>query len=165
MITQKQLKELFEYNPETGIFIRKKRTAMRQKVGEVVGVRCKKGYLRCGIYNKEYYLHRLAWLYVYGVIPENIDHINHNKTDNRISNLREVTNTENLRNMTKSKANTSGITGVSFLKTKKKWAAQICVDNQRMRRYFDTKKEAIKQRKEWNEIYGYHKNHGAEKND
>lgn len=165
IITQNELKELFDYNSETGIFIRKKRTAMRQKIGEIVGVNCRKGYLKCGIYNKEYYLHRLAWLYVYGYYPDKIDHINHNKKDNRILNLREVDNTENLRNMTRSKANTSGITGVSYSKREKKWVSQICYENKRIAKRFKTKEEAIKQREEWNRIYKFHKNHGGEKNE
>tara|TARA_R110000868_G_scaffold116769_2_gene310582 strand:- start:1348 stop:1728 length:381 start_codon:yes stop_codon:yes gene_type:complete len=114
MITQKRLKYLMKYDSDTGVFTRLISTAMRHKNGEFVGVKTTKGYLKCGIDNKEYTLHRLAFLYIYGFIPVRIDHINQDKTDNRIKNLREVTNSENLRNMSKSKKNKSGFTGVSF---------------------------------------------------
>jgi hypothetical protein len=164
MLTQKRLKELMHYNPDTGIFTRLKRTAMRQKVGEIVGVKCKKGYLKCGIDNKEYTLHRLAFLYMTDKFPKgHVDHIDQDKTNNSWNNLREVTGSENLKNMSKSKANKSGFTGVFWDKSKNRWVAHICVDRKHITKRFKNKEDAIKQRQEWNVIYKFHKNHGKDK--
>lgn len=163
MVTQDRLKELMDYDPLTGIFTRKKRTAMRQKIGEAVGVEMKKGYLKCGIDNKEYFMHRLAWLFMTGDIPNMVDHINQDKKDNRFSNLRSVTNSQNLRNMSRSKRNTSGFTGVSYSNNYQQWVAQIHANGKRMLKRFDLKFDAIECRKAWNKEYRFHKNHGMEK--
>ena len=111
MITQKELKDLLHYDPETGVFTWLKSGKGRKANGETRGLT--NGYFTIRINWRQYKAHRLAWLYVYGVWPKGqIDHINHNTTDNRIANLREVTNQENHRNMSLSKNNTSGVTGV-----------------------------------------------------
>lgn len=160
-ITQAELKDIMHYDGETGIFTRIKKTARRQKIGEIVGVNCKNGYLKCGIKNKEYYLHTLAWLYVYGYLPEQLDHINHDRKDNRISNLRAVSDIENSKNHSMSKANTSGMTGVSFYEKENVWLAQICHSYKKMMKRFKTEDEAINQRKEWEKEFGFHENHGV----
>ena len=88
--------------------------------------------------------HRLAWLYIYGIMPsEQIDHINHDKADNRIENLREATNQQNQFNKPKSKYSKSNYKGISFHKKSNKWLAQININ--KVNTYlgiFDTEEEA-----------------------
>ena len=88
--------------------------------------------------------HRLAWFFVYGEWPQKqIDHINGNKSDNRISNLRLATASQNLSNKGITKSNTSGYKGVSFNRTKKKWMASIKVNKKSINLgYFLTPEEA-----------------------
>ena len=96
MITQKRLKELLTYDQETGVFIwNVNRRGGRAKIGYVAGQHDRKGYLRIGIEGNRYQGHHLAWLYVFGFMPEQIDHKNEAKGDNRICNLREATTSEN----------------------------------------------------------------------
>jgi hypothetical protein len=123
MVTQERLKELFDYNPETGIFINKVRRGKCQ-AGTVAG-HCGQGYFRININKKLYLTHRLAWLYVYGELPEYIDHINRIPTDNRIANLRVVSKKQNQENKEKQKNNKSGYKGVSWDSQKKKWFSCI----------------------------------------
>ena len=113
MLTQSYLKEILTYNPETGIFtwnnvhqgVKKNLTA-----GSLAY-----GYIDIMINNKIYKAHRLAWLYVHGEMPKNvIDHINRIKDDNRIENLRDVSNLINNQNRIKSSLNNKcGYLGVS----------------------------------------------------
>ena len=89
-ISQERLMEVLDYSPDTGIFIRKLRTSTRVKVGDVVGCLDANGYLRIGIDGKQFWAHRLAWIYVHGdnIGDAKIEHINKDFTDNRICNLR-----------------------------------------------------------------------------
>ena len=121
MVTQKQLKELFDYNPDTGIFITK-------KTGLVAGCPHTKGYLQINVRGLTYLLHRLAWIYIYGdgsLEDLYIDHINRNKVDNRIANLRLVTRSINQRNQSLSTRNKSGKKGIHFDTGKNKWRSRI----------------------------------------
>jgi hypothetical protein len=92
--------------------------------------------------------HRLAYLWVYGNVPNQIDHINGNKSDNRINNLRSCTDSENRRNSKKRKDNTSGYKGVSYFKKREKWNSRIGIILENGSRryknlgYFNTKEEA-----------------------
>ena len=163
MLTQKRLKELLSYDPETGVFTWRVGRP-KAKAGSIAGGKNWKGYWLICVDGKRYRAHRLAWLYVYGSIPKHqIDHINQDKLDNRIANLREVTNAENHRNMGIPKNNKSGYRGVSFFKTRSKWVARIrdgavyrCLG------YFDCPTTAaIAYHKKKLEL-GYHPNHGQE---
>ena len=128
-LTQERLKELFSYNPETGVFIRRIATCNRVKSGSIAGSFSSQGYKQIRIDYKKYLSHRLAWLYVHGVWPINqIDHINHVKDDNRIANLRLATRSQNQWNQKKCYNNTSGYKGVCWQKQDKKWRAQIWVN-------------------------------------
>jgi len=101
-----------------------------------------------------------------GAIPEGmlIDHIDHNRTNNRQINLRLVTRTESNRNVSKRRTNTSGVTGVSWYKRKKKWCAEISVRGERISLgYFNKKQAAIAVRKAAEKQYEYHPNHGKDK--
>lgn len=148
-LTAERLREVLDYNPATGVFIRKVSTAQRTKVGEVVGWDDGQGYLKASVDCKIYKVHRLAWLYVYGVWPtRKLDHINRVRSDNRAENLREVSDVENGRNQSKRVDNTSGQVGVMYHSRFSKWTAQIGVDNkQKSLGYFFSKEEAVAARK------------------
>lgn len=148
MITQKLLKEIVEYNPETGEFYRKKSAYSRTTKTIPVGTMCVAGYLKTRIIDKEYYLHRLAWLYVYGEFPKNnIDHINHKRSDNRIANLRDVHQSENAKNISLRADSTTRFNGVIFDKKRSKYKASIFVNKKLIHLgYFENIEIAIKVR-------------------
>lgn len=136
-ITHEQLLELLSYDPDTGIFVRKVATARCLKVGDVAGSPHICGYLEIALNGKRYLAHRLAWFYFYGAWPtKNLDHINGDCADNRISNLREASHSENAQNLRKARSNnkSSGLLGVS--KNGKWWHARICLNGER--RYLGT---------------------------
>ncbi len=125
MITQKYLKSVLSYDENTGLFS-KLTKSWKFNIGDTLNNPRPDGYITLGIKNNTYLAHRLAWLYVYGKFPKNnLDHINGNRADNRICNLREVTQSQNSMNRTKQSNNTSGIKGVTWDKQCNKWKAQI----------------------------------------
>lgn len=123
--------ELF-YDPITGIFLSRV-NGHKRKLGQKVGSISKSGYHQIGIKNRSYPAHRLAWVYVYGVWPpHDVDHINRNRADNRIENLRLATRAENLRNAPVNRRSSSGVRGVhATRKGKKPWQANIMVNGKR----------------------------------
>jgi hypothetical protein len=137
LLTAERLRELLDYAPGTGLFYWRVSTGSVRKgtqAGSYSGdVRIRIGGHHCGA-------HRLAWLYVYGRHPKGVvDHINGNRFDNRIANLRECSRAENMRNL--KGRGTSGFKGV--FAHRKKWLARICVN--RKDHYlgvFNTKEEA-----------------------
>ncbi len=164
MITQSRLKEQLHYDEKTGVFKRLISNCGRIKIGDIAGNKSN-GYIRMIVSSVEYSAHRLAWLYVYGESPPNhIDHINHNRADNRIANLRCVSCQDNAKNKKMHCGNTSGTTGVYRNNSAQKWYAQICVDGKNKHLgTFVNKTEAINARKDANIKYGFHKNHGVGK--
>jgi len=161
LLSQKQLKELFYYDPETGHFTRLTKTAKRVKIGELAGGDNGFGYLQIRINGELYLSHRLACLYMTGKWPEFTDHINHIRSDNRWINLREVTCTENHKNMTLRADNLSGVIGVCFCNRDKAWLSYINVEKKRKPLgYFKDKFEAICARMSANNKYNFHENHG-----
>jgi hypothetical protein len=128
--TQERLKELLSYDPETGLFTRLMR-AGTARPGDIAGCMTPKGYLIIKIDGEGYMAHRLAWLYVHGKWPaDQIDHINGVKNDNRIANLREATNSENMQNQrAASKANRAGLIGV--YPNRHRFVAQITINRQK----------------------------------
>lgn len=128
-LTQERLKELVSYDPETGIFTwRVNRRGTKSKAGDTAGGANGHGYLALRIDYKLYLCHRLAWLYVKDIFPaKGLDHIDGNGTNNRITNLREATQRENLENQRRARSDnkSSGLLGVTWDRQKKKWLAQI----------------------------------------
>lgn len=124
-LTQRRLMTKFVYDPETGSLFYKK---SNKKAGYDDG----RGYLLTVIDGERHYNHRLAWLYIYGYLPENcIDHINRDPSDNRICNLREVSMQCNVRNNSLAKTNTSGVKGVHWQRGRQVWEAYITVSGKR----------------------------------
>jgi hypothetical protein len=127
-ITRARVVELLDYDPGTGEF-RWKRSKGRASAGSLAGWRRgSSGYLQIGINRQLYQAHRLAWLVMHGAMPTypmEIDHINRDKSDNRIANLRVVSRAENTHNSGLQRNNTSGYTGVNWHRRHQKYVARI----------------------------------------
>lgn len=129
-LSHAELLRLVSYDPETGILTRKVRTSNRVHVGDAVGTISGNGYRMGRIGGRHAYLHQFAWFYVHGAWPDrDLDHINRDCLDNRISNLRLATESQNLANKKRPSSNTSGFKGVH--PKRKKWCAQIKCEGQR----------------------------------
>lgn len=133
MITQDRLKELVNYDPNTGMFTWRVKTAARIKIGSSLGSRHHSGYLTAFLDKKRYTLHTLAVIYTDGECPVGtVDHINGIRDDNRRSNLRIATHSENTRNAKIRSDNRSGIKGVSYRnKSGGQWVCRIYTDEGR----------------------------------
>ena len=129
-LTAEELRRLLDYDPKTGVFTWKVRPSRNRLVGAVAGTLQVLGYIGIGIYGKVYTAHRLAWVYMTGELPPNdVDHINGNRSDNRFSNLRLATRSENLQNTNKPRCNNKvGLQGVSPEPNSSKYRAQIRVE-------------------------------------
>jgi HNH endonuclease len=126
MITQARLKELLYYDPKLGWFMWRVTRGSRAPSGGVVGTFNYKGYLIVEIEGRNHGLHRLAWLYVKGVLPEQVDHISGDKADNRFANLRPCNTQQNCAGRGLRQDNASGFKGVSLRKFG--WRARIRVN-------------------------------------
>jgi len=129
-LTQEYLHELFEY--KDGHLYYKQITGRRSKIGEKVGFLAKTGYFSTSIKKQSYLIHRLIFLMFYGYLPKQVDHINNNRADNTIENLRESTNTQNQHNTKIRKDNASGFKGVYWHKRMNKWAVSVSVNKKRL---------------------------------
>lgn len=124
MVTQERLKQLFHYDPETGVFIRRV-THGNQVKGKIAGS-MNHGYICIGVDMDEYPAHRLAWLYMTGEWPEyQLDHADYDRSNNRFANLREATHSENGHNRGANKNCLSSLKGVHWDKRRNKWYVRI----------------------------------------
>lgn len=154
-LSAEELRSILDYEPETGIFTWKVSTSRRVKVGAVAGCQNVLGYLQIRVQSRLYLAHRLAWLYHFGEWPtDQIDHVNRVRTDNRIANLRDVSQKQNSQNRSKSSTNTSGHTGVYWHKRDSKWVATIMHNQKNIHLgYFSILEDAIAARKAAEKLY------------
>lgn len=173
-LTQEYLKSVLHYDPVTGVFtwkVRTKETAPFQKqihcwngrfANVTAGSKTTLGYIGITLLSVHQKAHRLAWLYVYGELPKSdIDHINGNRADNRIANLRAVSRRQNTQNAKIKSNNTSGYNGVSWRRRERKWYAKISSNGKEVfLGCFGDLQDAIAARRAANIQHGYHPNHG-----
>lgn len=132
MVTQERLRQLFSYDPDTGLFTRI-HPQKKCRVGDVAGCVAKNGYITISVDVKKYYAHRLAWMYVHGYMPEQIDHKNRDRSDNRICNLRPATHSLNESNKATKIGCASKFRGVSAHHSSGMWRARIKVNGKERR--------------------------------
>ncbi|AUX94234.1 HNH endonuclease signature motif containing protein [Mixta gaviniae] len=167
------LRECVSYNPYAGVFtwnvrpIEHFKDARAQKIwntkysGKQAGALMKSGYVLIRIHKQCYYAHRLAWLYMNGSWPQEIDHINGSPADNRIGNLRSVSHAENGKNVKIPSHNSTGVIGVCIPNDGGRIQARIQVDGKQIKLgRFDSIEEAKKARLIASRKYGFHENHG-----
>lgn len=171
-VTLERAKEYFDLDPKTGIFYHKPRpreqfasksayVQNQKRAGKQAhAVNRSSGYVILRIDKTDHLAHRIAWLMVHGELPTwpkcEIDHINGDRSDNRIENLRRVDRLQNCRNLGKNSRNTSGVTGVFWEGSKNLWRARICVNNVRIYLgMFKNIEDAKAARAEAEEFYGF----------
>lgn len=149
----------FHYDPEEGKFYRLRGRKTRRRIAEEV-VSSNHGYIVLSFLSTKYMAHRVAWGMVHGELDESayIDHIDGDKTNNKISNLRLATKQQNAWNVGLAKQNTSGIKGVHFDSHSNMWRATC--QHKRLGR-FKTKEEAAEAVRSFREgAHGQFANHG-----
>lgn len=159
-LTHARLRELLDYDPSTGYFVwLTPRGRNHAIVGKRAGTRNPvSGYIQIKVGVRAYSAHRLAWFYVHGSWPANcLDHVNGDRADNRIANLREATQAQNARNAQRKKTNSSGFKGVHWHAQAQKWRATILVNRRHISLgLFHRKEDAAKAYET-----AAHKHHGA----
>jgi len=132
LVTQQDLFDRFEYHPETGVFTYAVAPLNHgHKLGTVAGSLTKDGYISIMINKVHYLAHRLAWLYMYGEFPPKIDHINRNKADNRIANLRICTDVSNQHNTASAPTSNTGVTGIQYHEARQVYRCRIMGNGKR----------------------------------
>jgi hypothetical protein len=122
-LTYEQAHEFFEYRD--GDLYWKINPKYHNKIGKKVGTLNEEGYVTCGLFHKSHYVHRIIYLMHHGKTPAQVDHIDNNKSNNKIENLRAASQQQNSCNEKLRSTNTSGVKGVSFNKRLQKWHARI----------------------------------------
>ena len=172
-ISQARLKQLLRYDPDTGNLYWKRRptgdfktegsakTWNSRFAGKKAGCADGYGYIKVAILGVKYQAHRLVWVLYTGVWPDEIDHINHERSDNRLENLRAVRRSENSRNQSLSSRNTSGESGVSWCAPSGKWRVRLKSGGvSRHLGLFEKLPDAVAARDAAKAQLGFHKNHG-----
>jgi len=161
MLTQDRLKELFSYDPLTGVFINLQSSGKR-KAGNIAGSKHNAGYVKIFADGASYLAHRLAHLYMTGELPtEHMDHINHIRSDNRWENLRMVGQLENNRNKRAYRNSLSGLPGVAWKSRDGCWHARAYDRNKQIHLgCFGDFFSAACSKKSAELRYGYHENNG-----
>lgn len=157
-LTKESLEKIFRYDPHTGnlYYLNKSYSGDKDKIAGYKH----DGYLAVSIGRKEYLVHRIIWLMQTGKWPIEVDHIDHNRSNNKWENLREVRPQEQQRNMKKRRNNTSGVQGIRILPSGK-FCAYIMVNRVQISLgSYISLDDAIKARKDAEVFYGFHKNHG-----
>jgi hypothetical protein len=130
-LTVDEARRVFDYDADSGILSRRVSTGSRSRLGPT-GCPVPTGYLMVRLHRKAHYVHRLAWLLTYGEWPVGeIDHINGDRSDNRLCNLRDLGRAENGQNIGVPANNTSGATGVYFSARAQRWVAEIKVNQKK----------------------------------
>ena len=151
-----RLKQILDYDAETGVFVWRETLSNAQPKGNVAGCKGAKGYIHICIDGFRYGASRLAWMYMTGDDPEDaeIDHINRKRDDNRFCNLRLADRSENCRNINVPRHNTSGAKGVSRRATTGKWEAYLYIRKQRKHLgFFDSFESAVAVRASAESLY------------
>lgn len=134
-LSAEYVRDILDYNPETGIFMWRKTLSKRAVKGRKAGFingHANGARIKIGILGREYMAHRIAWLFVTGEWPVcEIDHVDTNAMNNSWTNLRQASSSENLRNRGPQKNNTSGYKGVTFVESRGLWIAGIKVHGKR----------------------------------
>jgi hypothetical protein len=142
-ITQERLKELLDYDPETGVFLWKEKRGSAA-AGSRAGCLDHHGHRLIRVDRNLYRAGRLAWLHVHGELPEEVDHRNRIRDDDRLKNLRPSTRPQNCQNTGKHRDNTSGHKGVFWVKREKRWMVQIRANGKtHYLGHFDEKSRAV----------------------
>ena len=163
-LTQERLKELLSYDPETGIFTRVKNVKGALK-GAIAGTTHEHGYIIICVDGNDFRAHRLAFFYMDGEWPpERVDHKDRVRDNNIWTNLRKSSNSENNTNSSIQSNNTSGQVGVTWDKSRSKWAAEIRskVHGRKRLGRFTEFEDAVKARKAAEKEYGFSEDHGKE---
>jgi hypothetical protein len=163
------LRERLRYDPETGKLYWRAHPTMpkcwvsRYAGGEAFTSVQRNGYLRGSLDNRRFLAHRVVWALHHGAWPSHeIDHRDHDRTNNRIDNLRERDSTGNKRNSLRSRRNSSGVVGVSWYTREQKWRAHIGVaGKQKTLGLFDSFEAAVRRRKAAEFAYDFDPSHGA----
>lgn len=175
--TQARVREYFNYDPATGDLLVKERpksgfsparySSHMKQIGKPAGGRLAGGYIKVHIDGEYYLAHRIVWLFVTGqwvTYPDfEIDHVNGNRSDNRIQNLRKVTKSMNQRNGSMRVNNTSGVIGVNWVASKRRWVARIWdgPHHKYLGQFKDIAEAAAARAKAEREL-GYHPGHGKD---
>ncbi len=161
-LTQERVRELLSYNAETGITTWKTSRG-RVRAGQVAGYPDGRGYMAIRIDGSMYTMHRVVFLWVHGYLPDEVDHINGDRADNRLDNLRPATRRQNMRNAARFSHNRSGVAGVFWNADKGKWTARIKVDGRSIHLgHFDNKDEAAAARKQAESRFNFSTGHGRD---